>query len=593
MATSIYPLGRACAALSQKVADLRAALWLHPKLWQSEALKGESLAPFTAESSAFDPRTAAKSSESFECPAAPKSRVLCESCAAFNESAPASKIASAKSASLAPNESAAPTQTPQQKPLKILHLASDTFAGGAESVFRDTIRLSAQVTHFEIYTASCDLGIPLSKKHIILDDWQRYSRLRGAFKYIFNLRNYRILRRELALLELDVIHAQNYLSRLSPSVLFALRHYKKRHPKTRLIYTQHGFGACANLCFYNYAKNALCEACLASSKLKIALYNCDRRGRIHSLLKALRVPFYQGVFLREQDLFDKIIFVSRFQAKKHLEDGYDPRKIAVITNPISLDFYNERINLAEKRDVIVFFGRLAREKNIELLLEAFANLTKDSRFLGYQLLIIGDGDRKSALKALAQRLFGAENVGESGGNFGLESRGESCDKSGVESRESCRESTPKTQRESVESGESKTRESRRPKDGFKVAFLGRKNPSELKAILSSAKISVLPSLWYETFGLSVVESILAAVVPLVNDIGALKETIGDFGGFAFRLNDKDDLVVLLKDSLNHYENLLPQLKNWQENALNAQQNYLESIVAAYEIDVYGGGGQPL
>ena len=427
-------------------------------------------------------------------------------------------------------------QTLASQKLKILHLASDSFQGGAESVFRNTIEITNKCDDLIIHTASCDKMIKDSAHHTILDDYQNYNKFIGMIKYIFNIKNYKVLLKTLNQTKPDIIHTQNYLSRLSPSVLFALKKYKRQNPQVRLIYTQHTFGACANSCFYNYSKNEICESCIKSSKLKIAFKNCDRRGRLYSIIKAIRTLFYQGIFLKEQNLFDKIIFVSNFQMQKHIEDGYNKSKLQVITNPIDSSFYNSNIKIENKQNLIVFFGRISAEKNIPLLIEAFRELVDEERFREYKLLIIGNGDKKEECKKLAEKLFN---------NYKYENK--------------------------------------------PYEFIAHLSPIQLKEILNKAKISVLPSLWYETFGLSIVESILSGVVPLSSNIGALKET-NKLGGLHFKLNSTQDLYVVLKETLDHYHQYFNEIPKWQDITLKETNNatYFDRLIKAY-ITQNGGG----
>ncbi|WP_276567374.1 glycosyltransferase [Helicobacter sp. 16-1353] len=465
------------------------------------------------------------------------------------------------------------TRNNSQRKLRILHLASDNFQGGAESVFRNTIEITAK--DFIIYTASCDREIAESQKHIILDDYQNYNKILGVLKYIFNLKNYRILSGALKTLKPDIIHTQNYLSRLSPSVLFALKKYKKYNSKVRLIYTQHGFGACANLCFYNYNKNAICEECKNKSQIRIAWKNCDRRGRIYSILKSIRTLFYQGIFLKEQNLFDKIIFVSNFQMQKHLEAGYDAQKCVVITNPIDKKFYNPNVSLADKENLIVFFGRICAEKNVELLIKAFRMLVNEPEFSKYRLLIIGNGERKEKCKNLAKRLFG-----DLAGNLGEIQK----DKipAEIQGSEILSANTPKIPQANA------------PKP--LCEFISHLSPSELKEILKKSKISVLPSLWYETFGLTILESILAGAFPLMSDIGALSETKESFGGVTFKLDNGENLYIALKNTLENYEEFFKKIPSYQKNIIETtnDKNYLNALANAYKIttadDMGGGGG---
>ena len=408
----------------------------------------------------------------------------------------------------------------QNQTLKILHIASDSFTGGAESVFRNTIKITSN--DFIIFSASCDKEIKDSKKHIILDNYKNYNKITGIFKYIFNIKNYFTLLHSLKTLKPDIIHTQNYLSLLSPSVLFALKIYKKQYPHTKLIYTQHTFGACGNSCFYNYHKKQVCKSCIKSTKLQIAIKNCDRRGRIYSIIKAIRTMFYQGIFLKEQNLFDKIIFVSNFQMQKHIEDNYDKSKLKVITNPIDSSFFNPSV---KKENIIIFFGRVSKEKNVSLLIEAFYEIHKD--FSDYRLLIVGDGDDKKKCENLAKKLFKNNNI---------------------------------------------------------CIFISHLDSKKLKERLRSAKISILPSIWYESFGLTIIESILSNIIPIASDIGALSETIEHFGGYKFEVNNKNSLKQTIKKVLENYDEYCLNLKKWQEKILREmnEKKYLENLKEIYE-----------
>ena len=477
-----------------------------------------------------------------------------------------------------PNDS-----TTHSKP-KLLHLASDLHSGGAERVFYNTIEQTLKTNSYEIFIASADKTIPfnINKSHFLrLDDWNAYSKVRGVCKYIFNLRNYRLLKRFLFTHKIDIIHTQNYLSRLSPSVLFSLRKFKRKFPQTRLIFTQHGYGVCANLCLYNYAKNAICESCIGKSKLRIAIDNCDRRGKIYSFLKALRVPFYQGVFLKEQNLFDKIIFVSEFQSKKHILEGY--KSTAVIANPIEHRFYNPHIKVEDKQNLIVFFGRIAKEKNIPLLIRSFVRFTKTHK--NYKLLIIGNGDEKDKCQRLAEELLVAESQGdssdcvESGENKSAESLKDSIDSSDSKITIDCHDSA--TQNLAMT-----------PKDDFtnptnptasQITFIPHLSPDELKDILKLAKITVLPSLLYETFGLSIVESVLSGAVPIVSNIGALSETIERYYGVAFENGDEVSLANAMEAVVCEYERHFKDLLQARSKIISDIEckKYVSDLINAY------------
>ena len=540
---------------------------------------------------------------------------------------------------------------------KLLHLASDTFKGGAESVFRNTIEATLESKQFDIYVASCDEAPPcgIDNAHFLrLDDWQLYPKWRGAYKYIFNPTNYKRLKAFLFTIKPDIIHTQNYLSRLSPSVLFALRAYKAKHPNAKLIYTQHGFGPCANGGLYNYAKGQICEQCIGHSKgLRIAYQNCDRRGRIHSILKALRSPFYQGALLQEKELFDTIICVGEFQRSKHIQDGWDSSKLITLTNPIETHFYNPHISLQDKQDLLVFFGRLSPEKNVPLLLHAFANLLKLPRFSHYKLLIIGDGDDKPKCLELARELMSQAspntkslestfkktqmdchaNASALARNDDKNAMSEKVDSSteanlnelaqdsrsftknaknlttpqaeAVEMRNRCFQAVgagiylsgneQAHRAESVIYRSSATPLS--PRAPLPCTFLPAHTPQELAAILAKAKLTILPSLWYETFGLTIVESILAGAIPIASELGAMQETIASFYGKSFRFDPRQalqdsniqSLEVCIINTLDSYESEFATLLQKREEIMqNLHSNhYLKKLINLY---LYGGGG---
>lgn len=263
----------------------------------------------------------------------------------------------------------------------------------------------------------------------------------------------------------------------------------------RLIFTAHEYsGICANSCLYNYEKNAVCERCIGSKwKFRCAFLNCDRRGRLYSVLKGIRASIYYN---REniKDLFDCVICVSEFQKQKYQQDGYDSQKLTFIQNPVSDVFSVSRI--PEKKKQILYYGRISPEKNIELLLWAFSELIRDEKFSDYKLIIVGDGE--SFYKRTLEKL--TENLG-------------------IQNNVFWKKSMPQ---------------------------------NEIVQLISESMLTVQPAKWYETFGLTVVESLLAGTPCLASDIGAVGETAKQFGGYIFTANNRDSLIEAAKTILNNY-----------------------------------------
>lgn len=372
----------------------------------------------------------------------------------------------------------------------ILHIGSGYKAGGGGAfVLRETLRLLEN--HTINYLIAVDCGNSETTKEI--KSWQQYRGLQKVINAVFSAEQYNEIKKWTEGKKFDVIHVQNYLSGLSPSLLKFLREQKKQG--VRLIFTAHEYsGICANSCLYNYEKNAVCERCIGSKwKFRCAFLNCDRRGRLYSVLKGIRASIYYN---REniKDLFDCVICVSEFQKQKYQQDGYDSQKLTFIQNPVSDVFSVSRI--PEKKKQILYYGRISPEKNIELLIDAFAEMIKEPDLTEYKLLLIGSGD--SVYQDRLQRRI----------------------------RDLKLEKT--------------------------VTFCDMMPQQEVVKKVGESMLCIQPAKCYETFGLTVVESLLAGTPCLASDIGAVGETAKQFGGYIFTANNRDSLIEAAKTILNNY-----------------------------------------
>lgn len=362
----------------------------------------------------------------------------------------------------------------------------------------------------------------IEANHLILDDFNSYPRLLGAVKYVFNYKNYKALNKFLNSVRPNVVHLHNYLGRLSPSILLSLVQYRAR-ADVKLVITEHNYAMCPNGGLYDFNRKMICEACINGYKCNVVLKNCDRRGLGHSLLKYLRSFLNLGL-LDEFRIFDQIVCVSEFQRSKYLQMGKFQNKFITLLNPINKGFVTDEVAVENKENAILYFGRLSGEKNIALLILAFKKLKNIEKFNSLKLYIIGDGVELPLLLNI----------------------------------------------------------SKGTKD---IEFIKHLEVEKLKKVIKACKISVLPSLWYETFGLSVVESVLASTIPLASDIGALGQTARDFGGFTFASNDVNNLKEELEKLLDNYEKLYHDFLKRRKEVILEMQNYdyMRALGAVYEI----------
>ncbi|MEZ6196410.1 MAG: glycosyltransferase family 4 protein [Planctomycetota bacterium] len=80
-----------------------------------------------------------------------------------------------------------------------------------------------------------------------------------------------------------------------------------------------------------------------------------------------------------------------------------------------------------------------------------------------------------------------------------------------------------------------------------VRFMGHYDNEDLAELLRDVDILVVPSLWWETFSLTIREAMLAGVPVVASDIGAMKEAVETHGsGLLFRTGDSEDLARVLR-----------------------------------------------
>lgn len=402
---------------------------------------------------------------------------------------------------------------------------SFTYGGGAAKVAAMTIE-SLSNCDYKIYKASEDSLN--TEESVQLYSWQKTNLLKRPFSSVLFLKNYFILKNYFKERELDIIHLQGFLSSLSPSVLLFLKKQKKLGVK--IVFTAHEYsGVCANSCLYNYSKEQICTKCVGSKfKFRCALENCDRRGVFYSILKGLRGFIYYNL-LKMKDLFDVVICVSEFQKNFYLKDGYKENKLIVIDNPISNVFFSRE--LTDKKNQIIYYGRISQEKNIETIIYSFAKLIQEDQFKDYLLIIIGKSEKPSYIEKL-KNLAEEKNIMN------------------------------------------------------KIIWKDALPQKDLLKDLKKSKLSILSSKWYETFGLVVVESIMAGTPILVADIGAIKETANRYGGELFSCQKKDSLYEKMKNYILNYQYNFTNFLDHRTKILKIieQQNkqYLEKLKHIYE-----------
>ena len=118
-----------------------------------------------------------------------------------------------------------------------------------------------------------------------------------------------------------------------------------------------------------------------------------------------------------------------------------------------------------------------------------------------------------------------------------------------------------------------------------VEWMGRQSRDQLQAFMKNAQVLIFPSLWYETFGLVVIEAYAAGVPVIASNLGTMSLLI-DPGrtGLLFRAGDPQDLQERIEWILSHpleVKKMRQEARREFESKYTATQNY-QQLMEIYE-----------
>ncbi|MFH0972526.1 MAG: glycosyltransferase family 4 protein [Patescibacteria group bacterium] len=270
----------------------------------------------------------------------------------------------------------------------------------------------------------------------------------------------------------DVAHIHNIDHQISPSIL----HVLKKH-KIPVVMTLHHYKLiCPNYYLFN---NRVCEKCKKYKYYNCILNKCIKNSYLASLLVCLEMYFHKALKIYKKNV-DIFISPSQFMKDKCVEFGIDAKKIIVLPHFVNseLGIRNQELGIRDQK-YILYFGRLAKEKGVDILLEAMKHIKHQVR-----LKIVGDGPEKN-------------NYQLSIINYQLNN----------------------------------------------VDFLGHLEGRGLEKVITEAMFIVVPSIGNEVFGLVILESFALGKPVIASKIGGIPEVINDHKtGLLFNPGDAKDLA---------------------------------------------------
>lgn len=263
------------------------------------------------------------------------------------------------------------------------------------------------------------------------------------FTTIYNPRTARDVKRIIKSENIDIVHVHNTLNLISPAVYYAA--LSIRIP---VVQTIHNFRLlCPDATFYR--DGHICEDCV-SKGLKCALkHKCYRGSFLQTLICVISTKIH-----RMTGIYGKINYIclTEFNKEKLLQlKEIDKEKVFVKPNFVDIKLEIKK----ERKDQLVFVGRLDKLKGIDLLLHAWKELGVASS----KLIVCGTGPLESW----------------------------------------CREFVND--------------------NGLNVEMKGFVPNAEALKIISESKALILPTQWYEGFPMTIVEAYSVGTPIICTDIG--------------------------------------------------------------------------
>ena len=168
----------------------------------------------------------------------------------------------------------------------------------------------------------------------------------------------------------DVVHLNNFNYQLTPSVILEVEAWRKQTGRScRMIYTAHDYQlVCPNHMLYRPEEGRTCEACIGGHYESCMKHRCIHGSRARSALGMLEAKYWNG--RNTYALIDRIICCSAFMKEKLDTNPVFGNKTAALHNFVADDLPQAR----EKRPYVLYFGRFAAEKGMDMLLAACREL---------------------------------------------------------------------------------------------------------------------------------------------------------------------------------------------------------------------------
>lgn len=349
--------------------------------------------------------------------------------------------------------------------------------GGSERYFFDLTKLLENRGHEVIPFSMKDEPNVKSKYNEYFINHIDFSRRENFFRelqkashtiYSFEAKNK--LEKLIQKTKPDIAHLHNIAHQISPSILSVLKKYK-----IPVVQTLHDYKLiCPN--YKLFTQGAICERCKRHRYYQAVLHKCMKNSFWASKIACGEMYIHKLFKLYEKNI-DLFIAPSNFLKDKLIEWGQDPKKLVHLPHFMN---YTGHEPSFESSDYIIYFGRLSKEKGVDVLIKAMQAVNPKVK-----LKIVGTGPEEKGYKLLIT-------------NYKLQNR---------------------------------------------IEFVGYKSGKDLQDIIRSSMFVILPSVWYENLPMSILESFALGKAVVGSNRGGIPELVKDKKtGLLFELGNEKDLT---------------------------------------------------
>lgn len=399
------------------------------------------------------------------------------------------------------------------------------YAGGEDAVVSQDARLLSEHGHSVFFYI---------RKNAELKNLSVIRKLQLPFTTVFSLRTLREIRELIRKEHIDIVHVHNTLPLVSYSCYFAAK-----KEKVKLIQTIHNFRiVCPNALFYR--DGHICEDCVKKGLFQGVIHGCYRESKLQTMAVVMMLKIHR--VLRTFQKPDAYIALTEFNKEK-ISAVVPEKKIFI--KPNYLEFSqdlpeNEKtafiMNGQESKchSYFVYAARLEKIKGIFVLLEAFHKWEEERKKespnrkkLTCRLFLLGTGPDENAVK------------------------------------------------EYIESNHMET-----------VTCCGFTEHDSVLRLIQGASAVIYPSLLYEGFPMTIVESFACSTPVIASDTPNLSEKIRDGeNGFLFQTGNVADLKEKLQVLMSMDEE---KKRDMGERAKKTYEEFFtEEAVYGKMMEIYG------